>query len=302
MRVNPNIVPDLLTSLNASKQQQQTYLLQMSSGKRVNKPSDDPVAAARDVSVSTQSTAVDQYTSNVTTVQSMVQDADSILGSVVTQLTRAVTLGTEGATGTSNQNDVASVANEVSGILTSVTSLANSTFRGLYLFSGTKTTTQPFVADASAASGFTYNGNSTVNSVAIGESYSVNTNVPGNQLFLGSSDSTAANSVLGSLTTLVNALKTGTSTDIRNAVSNVNNAINYLGQQRVFYGNAESQLSSQQTQLSTESTNLATDENNLVAADMTTSITEFAQAAMASQAAMSAAGKVLQQNLLDYLK
>ena len=46
MRVNPNIPADLLAALSNAQQQQDTAMLQMASGRRVNKPSDDPAGAA----------------------------------------------------------------------------------------------------------------------------------------------------------------------------------------------------------------------------------------------------------------
>jgi flagellar hook-associated protein 3 FlgL len=293
MRVNPNIVPDILSALSQSKQQEQTALLQMSSGKRVNLPSDDPIAAAAEVQNQASSARVDQYTQNITTVQSMMQVADSALSSIVTQLTAAVTAGTEGATGTTNDANRQTLAEQVQGILKTVVSQANVSFHGVYLFAGTATTTVPFDADPSSATYLAYNGNEGVNSVGVGDGLNVNTNVPGDQLF---------STVLTSLQTLADKLQSGTQDEIKTATTDVNTALTDLSQQRVFYGNSSSMLSSQQTFLQQETTNLASQENTLVGVDMATAITSFAQAQIVNQAALSAAGKALQQTLMDYLK
>lgn len=299
MRVNPNITPDILASINQTQQQEQTALTEMSTGKRVNVPSDDPTAAAREVENQTMSSAVDQYTSNVSTVLSMVQTADSALSGVVTQLTQAVTLGTEAATGTTNSENQQAILQEVQGIVQSVVAAANTSFHGVYLFAGTKSTTVPFTADASDPTGYLYNGSGDTNEVGVGEGLSVVMNVPGSQLFQGP---TAATSVLGSLQGLVTALQSGSSTDIGTATNNISAAISNLGQQRVIYGNSESQLTSQQTALQQETTNLATEENSLVGVDMASVTLQFAQAQLANQAALAAAARVLPQSLLDYLK
>ena len=299
MRVNPNITPDILAAITQTQQQEQTALTQMSTGKRVNVPSDDPVASAREVENQTQTSAVDQYTSNVTTVLSMVQTADSALSGVVTQLTQAVTLGTEAATGTTNSENQQAILQQVQGIVQSVAASANTSFHGVYLFSGTESTTVPFTVDASDPTGYKYNGNSNTNEVGVGEGLSVIMNVPGSQLFQGP---TTATSVLGSLQGLVTALQSGNSTDIGNATTAISTAISNLGQQRVIYGNSESQLTSQQTALQQESTNLATEENSLIGVDMASVTLQFAQAQLANQAALAAAARVLPQSLLDYLK
>jgi len=271
----------------------------MSTGKRVNVPSDDPTAAAREVENQTMSNTVDQYTSNATTALSMVQTADSALSGVVTELTKAITLGTEAATGTTNSQNLQAILQQVQGITQTVAAAANTSFHGVYLFAGTKSTTVPFTVNAADPTGYTYNGNSNTNEVGVGEGLSVTMNVPGNQLFQGP---TAGTSVLGSLQSLVTALQTGTSTDIGNATNNISSAIANLGQQRVIYGNTESQLTSQQTALQQESTNLATEENSLIGVDMASVTLQFAQAQLANQAALAAAARVLPQSLLDYLK
>ena len=77
-------------------------LQQVSTGLRVNKPSDDPGASASMVISLASSANVDQYTSNVSAVQSQMQTADSAINSVITSLNSAVTLATAGSTGTSN--------------------------------------------------------------------------------------------------------------------------------------------------------------------------------------------------------
>ncbi len=42
MRVNPNVMPDLLAALEQSQEQQQNALLELASSRRINQPSDDP--------------------------------------------------------------------------------------------------------------------------------------------------------------------------------------------------------------------------------------------------------------------
>jgi flagellar hook-associated protein 3 FlgL len=255
------------------------------------------VAAAAEVQNQARSDAVDQYTANTTTVLNMVQTADSSLSSVVTQLTQAVTLGTEAASGTVNTSQQQTILQQVQGIIQNVVAEANTSYHGLYLFAGTNTTAAPFAADSSDSSGYKYNGNDGVNSVEIGEGLNIAVNVPGDQIFQN-----ANGSVLGSLQQLATALQSGSSTDIGNATSAVNTALNVVSQKQALYGSAESQLTSQQTALQQQSTNLTTEETNLVGADLAQTTVLFTQATLANQAALAAAARVLPETLLDYLK
>ena len=141
MRINPNVVPDILADLQQSQVSLNTALQQVSTGKSVSQPSDNPTASAEMVQNTIETGDVDQYTQNVSTVQATVQTASSVLNSVVTNLTQAVSFGTEGANGTSNAQDLQDLAVQVQGILSSVVSDANTSIGGQFLFGGTGTTT-----------------------------------------------------------------------------------------------------------------------------------------------------------------
>ena len=296
MRVNPNLVPDILAAIQQSQATLNTALQQVSTGKSVSVPSDNPAASADMVQNTIESGDVDQYTQNVSGVLTMVQTADSALGSVVSALTQAISLGTEGASGTNSAANQQALAQQVQGILSSVVSQANLSYEGAYLFGGTASSTVPYTASAASPSGYTYNGNDGVNSVAVGDQLSVQVNLPGSQIFSNSS-----NSVLGSLSTLVSALQSGNAASIESATTGVNTALSYVSQQRVFYGNAESQLNSQETYLQQETVSLSTQQTILVGVNMATAATTLSQAETANSAALAAAAKVLPTTLLNYL-
>lgn len=296
MRVNPNMVPDVLAGLQQSQLAVNTALQEVSTGKSVSVPSDNPAASASMVQNSIETSDVDQFTQNASSVLSMVQTADSTLSSVVSSLTKAVSLGTEGANGTMSAADQQSIATEVQGILTSVVSMANTTYQGSYLFGGTASTQAPYTTDSSSASGYSYNGNNGVNSVVVGDNLTVQANIPGSQIFSNSS-----NDVLGSLSSLVTALQSGNNSSIQSATNAVSSALSYVSQQRVTYGNTETQLNSQETYLQQETVTLTSQENSLVGVDMAQAATALAQAQTANSAALAAASKVLPTTLLNYL-
>lgn len=296
MRVNPNMLPNVMAGLEQTQTALNAALQEVSTGKRVQVPSDDPAASANMVQNAIDTKNVDQYTKNVSNVLSMVQTADSTLASVVTSLTKAVSLGVQGANGTTNATNQQAIATEVQGILANVVSSANTSYQGTYLFGGTATASVPYTADSTSPSGYIYNGNSGTNSVAVGDSLSVQTNLPGNQVFSNSS-----NDVIGSLSSLVSALKSGDSAAIQTATGSVTAALNYVSQQRVFYGNAETQLNSQETYLQQETVSLTSQQTSLVGIDLSTAATDLARAQTANSAALAAAAKAMPTTLLNYL-
>ena len=294
IRVNPYPLPDLLAALAATQQQQNTASLDLASGSRINRPSDDPAGAAQMVSNSAQSSQADTFLRSITSLNGLLQTADSTLNSVVTALQRAISLGTEGANGTLSASDRADVASELSGIKQQLLSLANTPYQGEFIFSGTATT-QPFVEDVISPSGVTYKGNSGTNKVEVGQNYSLQINLPGSQLFTATSGN-----VFQSISDLINALQTNN--NIGSAVSEVSDAYNQITSQRVFYGNALNQLQAQQNYLNSEKVDLATAANAISATDMAATSTAFTQSQVAIQADLAAMSRISQSSLFDYLK
>lgn len=296
MRVDPNIFSILNAGIQNTEQAVNTSVEQLSSGQRVALPSGDPAAAAANVVSLAASSNADSYTANGNAVVSQAQMADSALSSVVGELNQAVTLGTEGANGSMNSADRASIATQLQSILSEVVSQANTTFNGVSLFSGTAGGAEAFVADSSSPNGYTYQGNGGVNSATIGENLQVSVNIPGDQIFTNPNGN-----VLGSLTQLISALNGGTANDIGDAVAKVNSAINNVSQQRVIYAGTVKQIDAQESYLSQETISLASQQQSLTGIDTATAVENMTQAQIAHSAVLAAAAKVLPTSLLDYL-
>jgi flagellar hook-associated protein 3 FlgL len=294
IRINPNPMADLLTGLALDRKQEDQAIQELSTGKKVNQPSDDPAAVAGLIVNDAQTSKVNAYLSNISTLQGSLQDADSTLNSVVTALTQAISAATEGANGSLNQTDRNSLVQEVNGIQQQIQEYANQSFEGNYLFAGTAVNTTPFVTDSSSTSGVSYKGNSGVNSVQIGDGQTVPANLPGNQLFTASGAD-----VFQALSDLSSALSSGS--NVANAESEVQTAFNYINSQRAFYGTTLDRLNTASSFLNQESTQLAQEQNNLVGADMATAASQLTQADVALNAALAAGGNISQKSLLDYL-
>ena len=100
MRVDPNYISNLASTISQSNGVLASLTNELSSGLRVNSLGDDPAAAAASLKLSTTITNDDTFVQTATQEQGLLQVTDSALGEVVTQLTSAISLATEGATGT----------------------------------------------------------------------------------------------------------------------------------------------------------------------------------------------------------
>lgn len=295
LRIAPNLYNTLLAAVSVDRNRINTDLQQVSTGQALNLPSDNPAATAALIENKTEAASIDQFTQSISTVQGSLQTADTALGSVVNSLNQALSIGTEGASGTNSTSELQGLAQQVSAIQQTVLGLANTSYQGIYLFAGTKSTAAPYVANALSSSGVSYNGNSGTNSVDVGPGQSVVTNAPGSSIFNG-----AGSDVFQALHDLSNALNTNT--NIPGALSELESAYNNVNSQRTFYGNTLDQLNSVNGNLTQEQLTLTQQLNTLAAANPATAASNLSQDENTLTAALDAFGGISQNTLLNYLK
>jgi flagellar hook-associated protein 3 FlgL len=272
MRVDPFYVANLVSALDQTQSNEQNLTNELSSGIRFNALGDDPASAGRNVLLLNQIQRDDSFTQSSNLVTGQLQVADSALGSVVSQLTQAISLATSANNGTLNANDVQSIGAQISGVLSEVESLANSSYQGQYIFAGGQTTTVPFAtSSATSPAVTTYNGDSDVNYLETPNGQKIQLNVPGDQIFLG------ANSVFGVLNNLVADYASGTVDTAQATLDTqaLTAALNQVSQQRVMIDNSMTQVTSASDAITTEQTQLSAAQTNLMQADLATVATQL---------------------------
>ena len=122
-----------------------SYGEQMSTGKRVNRPSDDPIAASQAVVLSQAQSENSQYTLARSFATQRVGLEESVLGQVTTALQSAQDKIVYAGNGSLSDNDRSSIATDLQGIRDQLVNLANSTDgNGRYIFAGYKTDAPAF--------------------------------------------------------------------------------------------------------------------------------------------------------------
>jgi len=123
---------------------------QVSSGRKLNKPSDDAAGTARALDYKVAIDAGEQYGKNAADASNAIGFAENTLGSVSSALVRAKELALQGANGAQSAAARTAISKEAGQLRDHLLSLANSRFGNGYVFSGFKTDVAAF--DAS----FTY--------------------------------------------------------------------------------------------------------------------------------------------------
>jgi flagellar hook-associated protein 3 FlgL len=275
MRIDPQFVQNLVGALNQNTANEQQYTTEMSSGVTLNSLSDNPVAAGQDYLLRTSQSVNDNFVQTAGGVQSMLQVTDTALGSVVTQITQAISLATEGNNGTLNAGNLQAISNQLSGIRSEVLSLVNTSYQGQFLFSGSKTSTMPFTLDTSTAPAtVVYVGDSAQETLQSPTGQTFATNLPGNQVF-----GSGVTGILATLSNLITDFSTGapTATTVADTGA-LTTQLQNISNQRVIIDNSLTSLQSSSTYAQNQTAQLQSAEDSLIQTNPTQVATELSTA------------------------
>lgn len=165
--------------------------LQLSTGKKINSPSDDPAGAARILDLQQNAAVTQQYQENIIAAQGRLELEDSVLRSATTGLQRARELAVRGLNGSQTAEDRAAIALEIRQINDEIMSLANmKDGNGDYLFAGTRSRTLPFTTNGTGV--FTYNGDQGQRFLQVGPTRQIAVGDSGLDVFMKIPDATGA--------------------------------------------------------------------------------------------------------------
>jgi flagellar hook-associated protein 3 FlgL len=256
----------MVGALDQTQASEQQLTSELSSGVRVTSLGQDPVASGENVLLLNQMQRDDSFTQSSSLVQGQLQVSDSALGSVVSQLTQAISLATGANNGTLNSSQLKAISNQLAGIRDEVMSLANTSYQGQYIFGGSQTSTAPFTTSTTATPPTTtYNGDENVNFMQTPNGQSIQLNMPGDQVFT----TTGANSVFEALNNLIADYSSGTTVEKGvEDTQTLGTALNFVSQQRVTLDNSLTRLSAASDAVTNEKTQLTAAQTSLMQADL----------------------------------
>lgn len=220
-----------LTGILNQEQTLNTLNQQLSTGNALVNPSDNPVAAAQNVSLTGQINRLAGYTQNAQNAQNSLQLETSTVQSVTTLVGQVRQLALEMNNSTVNSQDLQNAANTMNGYLQQLVQYANTQDgQGNYLFAGSQNNVQPFNLQADGT--VQYVGDGSQNQLALGTNLSTAIGDSGSALFM--------NTAGGNGTFTVNAASsnTGGATAGPGSVNNV-----ALAQQTLLVNGTQYQIS-----------------------------------------------------------
>ncbi len=181
IRVTQGMITTQLTrNLNSNMARMSQIENQMSTGRSINKPSDDPVGVTYALRYRSELSSNGQYRDNVGSALSWLSFSDKMLDQAGTIMNRLKELTIQASNGTQTQSGLDSINNEVVELKNQLVNIGNSQINGKYIFNGQDYNKQPYNNVTSAASALTDKGDVTYQ-LSAGIVSSVN--VSGNDVF-----------------------------------------------------------------------------------------------------------------------
>ena len=259
----------------------------VSSGKRINNLSDDPVALTQALNVKSAISNLEQMQRNISTGNSWLVSSESALTHVQDILSETKTLCIQMANATIDSVQRVSAAETVQNLFDEIVSLGNTNIAGSYIFSGSKTDTTPFSEDG------TYNGNSNAFTVKIGKDTTVEVGSDGGALF---------GDILSTIGGLKNSLATDDVEGIQDAMSDLDGHFDDISTKISDVGSKMNRMDMKEKIFEdiifTNTERLSKIED----ADMAEAIMELKAREFAYQAALSSSAKLMTLSLIDYMK
>lgn len=179
MRITNNVlVNNLRRNLYTNLHNMEKYQMQLATGRRINKPSDDPSGLVDSMRIRTRLNENVQYQTNIDDATAWLNTTDEALGSLTNIMNRVYELTVEAANGTNNPEDRAVHAKELNELIDEVKNLANTSFGDKYLFGGNNTTEIPLDKENNQ---WNANDKPMIYEIGVGIEFSVNT--PAKEVF-----------------------------------------------------------------------------------------------------------------------
>lgn len=272
---------------------------QASSGKRINKVSDDPSGASNALALRREKSATSQYVRNAQDGQAWLNTADAGLNTTSTLIRRARDLVVQGSnTATMNGEAREAIAAELDGIKKSLLDQANTSYLGRSVFAGTSDSGFAFDTTTYAFTGIP---GATVER-RISDATTVRVDQSGAEVFGANTvDPTSADySVFKLLDDISATLRTGG--DPLPALEAIDGRLNKVLTAAATVGARTNQIEGAVTATTTHAALLANDIAGVENIDLAQTIIELKLQEVAYTSSLSASARVLQPTLLDYLR
>lgn len=322
MRVTNKIIADTLTgNIQTSLQQLARTQQEIATGKRVNRPGDDPAVVERLMNLKSSLEGNQQYLSNIDDGLTYLDSSEQTLGSAVELLRQAQSLAVQGSNGTVSKEDMQLIKTQVDHLIDNLMGIANTSIGNRYIFAGKDNTAPPFERQGDK---IIYKGGFTglEREILFGSAYQVSgpgvnfsggAEAPFGQVtqeggeyvvWDGSWDENSAphDSVFSALFNLRNAMDTGDQAKVSETIGRIETQNDYLLQQRIKIGTRVQHFEAVKDLLLDQEILVKQSISNIEDVDIEKASIDLARQQLNYQGALAAGAMIMQTSLLQFLQ
>ncbi|ATF15936.1 flagellar hook-associated protein FlgL [Brevibacillus sp. HB1.4B] len=298
VRVTQNMLnSNMLRNLHNSMRNMDKLQDQLASGKKIAKPSDDPVVAARGMFYRSSLMENDQYKRNVDEAKSWLDMTDSTMDEVGNVIKRIKEILVYSGDGAISPDDLKTMGSEVQELKNHLGTLANQQINGKYIFAGTDTNKAPFDPTANAGKGDFVSTNSSLINLEVSQNVFVTSNINAQKIFNFPDN---ANNMFKVLDNVITELSNGRGAS--QFITGMDQQYDKLLAERASLGASVNRVELIADRLKTQDVSITELMSKNEDADMAGVMTDLKMQESVHSAALGSGARIIQPTLLDFLR
>jgi flagellar hook-associated protein 3 FlgL len=295
-RITQNMLnTQLMRNLNSNMLRMDNSQNQLATGRRINKPSDDPVGIAFGLRYRSEIAANDQYESNANAAVSWMDYTDVTLGQAGDVLQRIRELTVQASSGTNSAESLTAIKSEVTQLAEQMITIGNSEFNGKQVFNGQQTDKKPYTLE-NAENEETDQQN--IN-FELGAGVKIGISVNGNQVF---GKAGAPDNLFKVLKDIQTSMDSGDYKSLTEDIGRIDKSMDAFLETRADIGAKSNRIEMIQNRLNDIGINLQTLQSKTEDADVAAVITSLKTDENVYNSSLDVGAKLIKPSLIDFLR
>lgn len=301
-----------LSDINRNLRILQNIQTQLTTGNRINKPSDDPVGIITTIKLKQSLQTTNQYQTNLADGKSKLTVTANALSTTGDILNEILGLASDVVHSTTSA-EIPIVVKEINGLLEEIYVQANAKYLGKYIFGGQETARPPYMAEyspsgtlASVARNLTYDGTNVIRGIddptyfTVAEGYDMQINISGSKPFMPNGEG-ETNDVFDTIIRLRDSILNNDMSAARNIMAELEDEMDNILVQESVIGTRIQRLEARDTDNDLLQTNKKADLSEVLNSDYVQCITDLNYQQMILEASLQVGAKVIAPSLLDFI-
>lgn len=289
----------MLSNLNRNLNRMDNMSNQISTGRKINKPSDDPVGVTYALRYRAELAANEQYQTNTDAAVSWLDTTDSNMQQALDVIKRLKELAIQGSNGTLSGSDLEAVNLEVDELKNHLVDIGNTQIRGKYIFNGETYDQMPYQLSGSVtefADVETDNGG-VIYSISQQVTFQINTS--GNEFF---GSKTETDNIFRIIDNLSAALNSEDQDAVSQQLENIESRSNKMQAALSEVGARSNRIELVQNRLLDQNLNFTTLQSKTEDADVASLMIQATSAQTIYEASLKSSAQIMQPSLMDFMR